>query len=60
MSEAKVDGSKHEVNKSPVSVRRTKKLLILTEYLSKQELRNNSKKVFYILNVALTNYLKKS
>jgi hypothetical protein len=40
------DEPKHDQNKSPVSARRAKKLLYLSEFLSKQESRINCKKVF--------------
>jgi len=39
------DEPKHETQKSPVSARRAKKLRHLTEYLLKQESKNNSLKV---------------
>lgn len=45
MSDKEDDKSKLEPNKSPVSARRAKKLLYLSEYLSKQESRINCKKV---------------
>ncbi|KAL4240751.1 NAD-dependent protein deacetylase sirtuin-7 [Mactra antiquata] len=49
MSDKDDDEPKLEPNKSPVSVRRAKKLRYLSEYLSKQESRKNCKKVSKIL-----------
>lgn len=45
MSDKDDDKPRLEPNKSPVSVRRAKKLHYLSEYLSKQESRKNCKKV---------------
>ena len=39
------DESEPATQKSPISVRKAKKLLHLSEYLLKQESKNNSKKV---------------
>ncbi|XP_045212357.2 uncharacterized protein LOC123563565 [Mercenaria mercenaria] len=49
MSDKDDDEPKLEPTKSPVSARRAKKLLYLSEYLSKQESRTNCKKVSKIL-----------